>query len=106
MPSQKSISRVHLIIEVGEVLEGDGVNSASLISEHWAMLAKYNFYQLKLHSRSTVTVQDYKTKHGTRLDGEEIRNETKTLDGEEHFFHLGKYEPGFRFVEDFYCWLH
>lgn len=30
MPSQKSISRVHLIIEVGEVIEGDGVDPASL----------------------------------------------------------------------------
>lgn len=31
MPSQKSISRVHLIIEVGEVIEGDGVDPATLI---------------------------------------------------------------------------
>lgn len=31
MPSQKSISRVHLIIEIGEVMEGDGVGFSSLV---------------------------------------------------------------------------
>lgn len=59
------------------------------------------FPKLKLHSRSTITVTDYKTKHGTRLDGYEIRDQTMPLDGDEHFFHLGKYEPGFRLVGNY-----
>ncbi|KAI5844556.1 hypothetical protein DFP73DRAFT_59387 [Morchella snyderi] len=75
MPSQKSISRIHLVIEVEMVSEGDG---------------------LKLHHRPNVLVQDCGTRHGTRLDGEEMRDQTKTLSGDEHFLHLGKYEPGFR----------
>lgn len=86
-----------MILEVGEVVEGDGVNPRSLIQNRKLVFANY-VSKLKLHSRSTVTVTDYKTKHGTRLDGDEIRDQTMSLDGDEHFFHLGKYEPGFRLV--------
>ncbi|CAZ80617.1 unnamed protein product [Tuber melanosporum] len=79
LPSQKSISRIHLLIEVGDVKEGDG---------------------LKLNVRPSLKVQDHKTKHGTRIDGQEIRDQMVTLDEESYSIHLGKYEPTFRLYWD------
>ncbi|PWW71982.1 hypothetical protein C7212DRAFT_302429 [Tuber magnatum] len=79
LPSQKSISRIHLLIEVGGVKEGDG---------------------LKLNVRPSLKVQDYKTKHGTRINGQEIRDQTVTLEEESYHIHLGKYEPAFRLYWD------
>lgn len=72
---------------------------SSLIQNRKVVLLITSSSKLKLHCRSTVTVTDYKTKHGTRLDGDEIRDQTILLDGGEHSFHLGKYELGFRLVE-------
>ena len=60
--------------------------------------------QLKLNVRPSLRVQDRKTKHGTRIDGQEIRDQTITLDEESYHIHLGKYEPAFRsyVVSNFY----
>ncbi|KAL7273387.1 hypothetical protein RUND412_003765 [Rhizina undulata] len=73
--SQRSISRIHLEINVSEVLEGDGA---------------------KLHHRSVITVTDLKTKHGTKIDGESIKGQTRTLEGDTHKLHLGLYAPAFK----------
>ncbi|KAI5808580.1 hypothetical protein DFH27DRAFT_539675 [Peziza echinospora] len=73
---QKSISRVHLIIHVGEVPAGNG---------------------FKILSRSTVTIEGLATVCGTKLDGEPVGDgEQRELESTEHVLHLAKYEPAFR----------
>ncbi|RPA97401.1 hypothetical protein L873DRAFT_1131786 [Choiromyces venosus 120613-1] len=99
LPSQKSISRIHLLIEVGDVKEGDGVSDSTTTMGQKVWL-NYITLQLKLSVRPSLRVQDHKTKHGTRIDGLEIRDQTVTLDEESYRIHLGKYEPAFRLYWD------
>jgi hypothetical protein len=99
--SSRSISRRHLVIDVSKVGEGDGVRVSTVLMcrEHYAD----NGLQLKLHSRSTITLQDCGTKHGTRLNGEAIKGSEVTLDGrDEHVFYMGQHQHAFRCVPSAY----
>lgn len=78
LPDQKSISRTHLIINISPVNDEDG---------------------LKIHARSQLNLQDADTKHGTKVNGEEIRGGNKTLSGDNHMFTLGKCEDIFRYAD-------
>jgi len=54
--------------------------------------------QVKLHTRTELTIQDCDTKHGTIWNSEEIKG-TVTLDTRnEHSFYLGKHGCAFRFA--------
>ncbi|EFW15760.1 DNA damage response protein RcaA [Coccidioides posadasii str. Silveira] len=66
-----TISRHHLVIEVGRVQQGDG---------------------LHIHARSKLTLTDQKSKCGTIIDGETIKGTTKELSGrDEYSVVLGRY---------------
>ncbi|KAK1783233.1 DNA damage response protein RcaA [Copromyces sp. CBS 386.78] len=56
--SDKTISRQHITIHVGEVADGDGGN---------------------MHARSQVTIEEMNSKKGTLLNGAQIRGETVVL---------------------------
>ena len=66
----KGVSRRQCIIEVGTVESGH----ASL-----------------LHTRSTITVTDEKSKAGTQVDGQVLKGNSKELTGSEHHLKLGAY---------------
>ncbi|KAJ0107998.1 dna damage response protein [Diaporthe amygdali] len=72
---EKTISRKHLTIEVGPVTEGDGTN---------------------LQSRSTVTIEDLKTKIGTLVNGKQIKGERFDLIKDANEIKLGHYRETFR----------
>ncbi|KAG5295434.1 DNA damage response protein RcaA [Histoplasma ohiense] len=65
-----TISRQHLVIEVGQVKPGDG---------------------LHVHAKSRLKVTDQKTKCGTIIDGEPIKGVSKELNKDEHVIQIGKY---------------
>ncbi|TPX22532.1 hypothetical protein DIZ76_014406 [Coccidioides immitis] len=66
-----TISRHHLVIEVGRVQQGDGVH---------------------IHARSKLTLTDQKSKCGTVIDGETIKGTSKELSGrDEYSVVLGRY---------------
>ncbi|KLJ12992.1 hypothetical protein EMPG_12035 [Blastomyces silverae] len=65
-----TISRQHLVIEVGHVKPGAG---------------------LQIHSKSRLVVTDQKTKCGTIVDGESIQGSSKELNKDEHVIQIGKY---------------
>ncbi|EDN04251.1 predicted protein [Histoplasma mississippiense (nom. inval.)] len=65
-----TISRQHLVIEVGQVKPGDG---------------------LHVHAKSRLKVTDQKTKCGTIIDGEPIKGLSKELNKDEHVIQIGKY---------------
>ncbi|EER40128.1 DNA damage response protein RcaA [Histoplasma capsulatum H143] len=65
-----TISRQHLVIEVGQVKPGDG---------------------LHVHAKSRLKVTDQKTKCGTIIDGEPIKGLSKELSKDEHIIQIGKY---------------
>ncbi|KAK2747403.1 hypothetical protein FQN55_005152 [Onygenales sp. PD_40] len=65
-----TISRRHLVIEVGHVKSGDG---------------------LHVHARSQVIVTDQQTTCGTVVDGESIKGTSKELKNEDHSIVIGKY---------------
>ena len=67
----KSISRKHLVIDVAPVKPGDG----SIV-----------------HARSQVTLEDFGSKIGTRLDGENFKGDKRILSKDEHVIKLGNYE--------------
>ncbi|KAA8913021.1 hypothetical protein FN846DRAFT_991306 [Sphaerosporella brunnea] len=74
--SSRTISRRHLVINIADVNEEDGV---------------------KIHARTQITMQDFKTKYGTRVDDTVITGSEITLDGrDEHIFWLGNHEHAFR----------
>ncbi|KAL1962222.1 hypothetical protein VTN77DRAFT_9878 [Rasamsonia byssochlamydoides] len=66
-----SISRKHLVIEVSPVQPGDGSH---------------------IHTRSKLTLIDQNSKCGTTVDGEQIKGGSKSLSGDEHIIHLGRYQ--------------
>ena len=68
--NHKSVSRKHLIIEVGTVKPGD--------SSH-------------LFARSQITLTE-SSKIGTTLNGERLLKESRTLEGKEYTIKLGSYE--------------
>lgn len=74
----KSVSRKHLLIEVGKVKGGDSS---------------------KLHTRSEIKVKDG-SKIGTTVNGEKFSQETKTLNEKEYTIRLGNYE------HLFHLWWH
>ncbi|KAL2377627.1 hypothetical protein RJZ90_006581 [Blastomyces dermatitidis] len=65
-----TISRQHLVIEVGQVKPGAG---------------------LQIHSKSRLIVTDLKTKCGTIVDGESIQGSSKELNKDDHVIQIGKY---------------
>ncbi|ODH13060.1 hypothetical protein ACO22_07641, partial [Paracoccidioides brasiliensis] len=65
-----TISRHHLVIEVGHVRPGDGMH---------------------VEARSRLLVTDQKTTCGTVVDGESINGSSKELKGDEHLIRIGKY---------------
>ncbi|EJT71203.1 DNA damage response protein RcaA [Gaeumannomyces tritici R3-111a-1] len=73
--ADKSISRKHLTITVGKVKEGDAQNRKS---------------------RSTVTVEDLKTKMGTQVNGTQIKGTTCVLTQESNALKLGSCNHIFR----------
>ncbi|KAI5858354.1 hypothetical protein BZA05DRAFT_427833 [Tricharina praecox] len=75
VPSSRSISRRHLVINVGPVNEGDGI---------------------KLHARTELTIQDCDTKHGTIWNGKKIKGTVALDTRDEHGFYLGKHGCAFR----------
>ncbi|KAF8540973.1 hypothetical protein BDD12DRAFT_876322 [Trichophaea hybrida] len=69
VPSSRTISRTHLIINIANVNEEDGV---------------------KILTRSQITMQDNNTKHGTTVNGQNITGNQISLDsGDVHTFFLG-----------------
>ncbi|OJJ51773.1 hypothetical protein ASPZODRAFT_12582 [Penicilliopsis zonata CBS 506.65] len=66
-----SISRKHMVIEVSPVKPGDGSH---------------------IHARSEISVIDQGSKCGTIVNGEQIRGDSKKLNGEEHTIKIGKYQ--------------
>ena len=52
--------------------------------------------QTLLQSRTTITITDEKSKHGTEVDGHKISAGSKVLQNEVHTFRLGSYEQTFR----------
>jgi len=70
----KSVSRQHLTLSISKVKPGDG----SVVSK-----------------RSEVTLKDEDTKFKTEVDGESIKNHTRTLRKDEHVFRLGNSEQKF-----------
>lgn len=73
--ADKSISRKHLTITVGQVKEGDAHNRTS---------------------RSTVTVEDLKTKIGTQINGTQIKGTTCVLTQESNTLKFGSCNHLFR----------
>ncbi|KAK1057270.1 hypothetical protein LTR33_013686 [Friedmanniomyces endolithicus] len=69
----KSVSRQHFIITVGEVEDGDST---------------------KLHKRPTITLQD-NSKTGTNLDGERFNKSSRTPEGKTITYRLGHYAQTF-----------
>ncbi|KAK0724709.1 hypothetical protein B0H67DRAFT_598202 [Lasiosphaeris hirsuta] len=67
--SDPTVSKKHITLEVDKVPEGSGRN---------------------LHSRSRITIKDLDTKHGTLLNGVQIRGETKSLSGDANEVKLAK----------------
>ncbi|KAI9785573.1 MAG: hypothetical protein M1816_000384 [Peltula sp. TS41687] len=71
----KSVSRKHMTIEVFQPEAGD-------VS--------------KIHAKSRVVIEELGTKFGTRLDGEQIRAETKVLQNDVNAIQLGNFNQIFR----------
>ncbi|KAK0258799.1 hypothetical protein B0A54_12596 [Friedmanniomyces endolithicus] len=69
----KSVSRQHFIITVGEVEDGDAT---------------------KLHKRPTITLQD-NSKTGTNLNGERFNKSSRTPEGKTITYRLGHYAQTF-----------
>ncbi|KAI9682010.1 MAG: hypothetical protein M1817_000064 [Caeruleum heppii] len=67
----KSISRKHLTIEVAAPKSGDGS---------------------KLNTHSNITIEDQNSKVGTLLDGQQIKGQSRVLNGTEHEIRLGTYQ--------------
>ncbi|KAK3346186.1 hypothetical protein B0T25DRAFT_271086 [Lasiosphaeria hispida] len=67
--SHGTVSKKHITLEVDKVPEGSGRN---------------------LQTRSRITIRDLDTKHGTLLNGVQIRGETKTLSGDENEVKLAR----------------
>lgn len=76
------------MIEVSPVKPGDGVCVAQPLQ---SILYLANC-QSHLYSKSEISVTDQDSKGGTTVDGEHIRGQTKTLEGDEHTLKLGKYQ--------------
>ncbi|OJD14074.1 hypothetical protein AJ78_05551 [Emergomyces pasteurianus Ep9510] len=74
-----TISRQHLVIEVGHVKPGDGQ---------------------RLHAKSPLTVTDQKTTCGTIVDGKSIKGLRKELNNDEHIIQIGKYPHALRIKWD------
>lgn len=55
--------------------------------------------QSHIHTKSKLTVIDQNSKCGTVIDGEQIKGGSKTLSGDEHILHLGRYQPALRYEE-------
>ncbi|KAI9843373.1 MAG: hypothetical protein M1838_002648 [Thelocarpon superellum] len=70
----KSISRKHLTIEVSPVVADE---------------------RPPLHAKSRLTVEDQKSKVGTRVNGEQILGRSKLLEGHRHEIQLGNFGPLF-----------
>ncbi|PGG96920.1 hypothetical protein AJ79_09399 [Helicocarpus griseus UAMH5409] len=70
-----TISRQHLVIEVGHVKSGDGVH---------------------VHAKSKLVLTDQKTTCGTIVDGESIKGSSKELKKDEHVIQIGKYPHALR----------
>ncbi|TGZ76422.1 hypothetical protein EX30DRAFT_312472 [Ascodesmis nigricans] len=77
IPAERMLSRTHLIVNVSPVGEGDGIN---------------------IKRRSKVTLQDPGSKHGTRVDGVEIRGKEFPLADNKNSFTivLGKMTKPYR----------
>jgi FHA domain len=74
--SDRSVSRRHLTVEVGEVGSKDCVSDPKAILRH----PKLTFIRKpNMRTRSRVTLEDLKTKHGTTLNGEQIRGQSCVL---------------------------
>ncbi|KAF3762145.1 hypothetical protein M406DRAFT_347383 [Cryphonectria parasitica EP155] len=71
----KTISRKHLTIEIAEVLQGQGADP---------------------RSRSTVTLEDLKTKLGTQINGRSIKGEQLILSEDNNTIKLGDCDDLFR----------
>ncbi|KAI9732997.1 MAG: hypothetical protein M1834_003540 [Cirrosporium novae-zelandiae] len=72
---EKTLSRKHITLEIGEVKSGDGAH---------------------INSRSQLKVTDENSKVGTWLDGESIKGQSRILTGVEHELQLGRYKHLFR----------
>ncbi|KAI9807832.1 MAG: hypothetical protein M1825_005137 [Sarcosagium campestre] len=73
--NHKSISRKHLIIEISPVKNGEASN---------------------VYSKSLLTIEDVNSKIGTKLDGVQIRGQSRVLDQNVHELALGNYERSLR----------
>lgn len=95
MISHKSISRKHLVVEVGDVKPGDSV---SLYPKSTAASFPSNVYlKARLDSRSRITLEDLGTKLGTLANGSQIRGQQHVLKGDRNEIKLGHYNAIFRF---------
>lgn len=95
--SDKTISRSHLLVEVGTVGAADCVCCCSSFFKDGS-----SYLQGNPRSRSTITITDQATKIGTTLNGQQIRSEKENkighvLNGDVNVIVLGKYPYEFRY---------
>jgi pSer/pThr/pTyr-binding forkhead associated (FHA) protein len=91
--SDKTVSRIHMILEVESVSNQQCVRYG--VPE--IQLQAYSC-QANARSRSQLTLEDKNTKIGTLLNGEQIRGTKVTLQKDDNIFTLGKYKHAFRYV--------
>ncbi|KIN02355.1 hypothetical protein OIDMADRAFT_53864 [Oidiodendron maius Zn] len=75
--SDRTVSRRHLTVDVGEVGAKDCAN---------------------IRTRSRITLEDLSTKHGTRVNDEQIRGKSIVLSQDQNVIIVGKCEDKLRFV--------
>lgn len=73
----KTVSRQHLRVEVGDVGSSDST---------------------KTEARSKITLEDLNTKIGTLVNGEQIRGRKYDLTGEENVVTVGRYKSRFTYA--------
>ncbi|KAG0645441.1 hypothetical protein D0Z07_8660 [Hyphodiscus hymeniophilus] len=83
--ANKTISRQHLVVEVGSTASADGSPPSPPLTHD-------------VNSRSTLTLTDLKTKIGTLVNGEQIRGKSHVVSGPDNVVTLGKYEYHFTFT--------
>jgi hypothetical protein len=99
----KSISRKHLTIQVEAVEDGDGVILALQVQvTSYSANALLCLPQQNLLSRSKITVEDLKTKHGSAVNGQLLKGERHVVTGTSVDIKLGQCQDLFRYEVKMY----